>query len=72
MVLIGSVSAGWPGQKLAFGAGAIAASFTFFFSLSYGARLLAPLFARPRAWQVLEVGVGLVMWSIAAGLALHG
>ncbi len=70
VVLIGSVSAAWPGQRLAFGAGAVVASFTFFFSLGYGARLLAPLFARPAAWRVLEVGVGLTMWAIALGLAL--
>lgn len=72
VVLIGSVSAGWPGEKLAFGAGAVAASFTFFFALGYGARLLAPLFARPSAWRVLELGVGSVMWAIALGLATGG
>ena len=44
----------------------------FFFALGYGARLLAPLFARPVAWQVLDVLVGLVMWAIALGLVLHG
>ena len=32
------------------------------------ARLLAPLFARPRAWQVLDALIGLTMWAIAAKL----
>ena len=36
----------------------------------YGARLLAPLFAAPKAWVVLEVVVGLTMWAIAATLVL--
>lgn len=72
VVLIGSVSAAWPGAEWAFGAGAVAASFTFFFALGYGARLLAPVFARPAAWRVLDAGVGAVMWAIAAGLALGG
>lgn len=72
VVLIGSVSAQWPGREALFGAGAVAASFVFFFSLGFGARLLAPVFARPGAWRVLEAVVGATMWAIAAGLALGG
>ena len=70
LVLIGSVSTEYPGQSLAFGAGAVTASFVFFFSLGYGARALAPFFARPVAWRILDVIVGSVMWAIAAGLIL--
>jgi L-lysine exporter family protein LysE/ArgO len=51
-----------------FGAGAISASFVFFFSLGYGARFLSPVFQNPRAWQILDVVIALVMWSIAYGL----
>lgn len=69
VVLIGAISAQSP-DRLAFGIGAVLASFTFFFSLGYGARVLGPVFARPRAWQVLDFGIGLVMWSIAIGLLL--
>ncbi len=65
VVLLGSVAAGWEGQSLSFGAGAVTASFAFFFALGYGARLLAPLFARPGAWRVLDAGVGAVMWVLA-------
>jgi L-lysine exporter family protein LysE/ArgO len=70
--LIGAISTGfhgWP-NKLAFGGGAVLASFVFFFGLGYGARFLAPVFARPRAWAVLDVLIALVMWSIAASLIL--
>lgn len=70
VVLLGSVSARFA-DKGAFAAGAMTGSFLFFFSLGYGARWLAPLFARPRAWQVLDAAVGAVMWMIAAGLILH-
>ncbi|MEZ5777963.1 MAG: LysE/ArgO family amino acid transporter [Paracoccaceae bacterium] len=69
VVLIGSVAAQYPGDSTAFGAGAVLASFVFFFALGYGARILTPVFRRPRAWQVLDVLVGVVMWSIAAQLA---
>ena len=41
---------------------------SFFFSLGFGARLLRPLFTSARAWQVLDVVVGLTMWAIAAKL----
>ncbi|MDE4131926.1 LysE/ArgO family amino acid transporter [Phaeobacter sp. QD34_3] len=69
VVLLGSISAQYP-DPMIFGLGAICASFTFFFSLGYGAALLAPVFARPRSWQVLEVVIGLTMWGIAAKLLL--
>ena len=70
VVLLGSVAATIPGSPVAFGAGAAAASFLFFFALGYGARALAPLFARPAAWRALDLGVGVVMWAIAAKLVL--
>ncbi|MDF2141742.1 LysE/ArgO family amino acid transporter [Paenirhodobacter sp. CAU 1674] len=72
VVLLGAVSAQFPGQGLSFGLGAGIASFVFFFSLAYGARLLAPLFAKPRAWQVLDALVALIMVSVAARLAFGG
>ncbi|WP_295048487.1 LysE/ArgO family amino acid transporter [uncultured Paracoccus sp.] len=67
VVLVGAISAQWA-APLVFGAGAMTASVLFFFALGYGARLLAPVFARPRAWQVLDLLIGLVMWSIALTL----
>ncbi len=70
VVLLGAISAQFPGREVAFAGGAMTGSFLFFFSLGYGARALAPVFARPRAWQVLDVLIGVVMWSIAARLAL--
>lgn len=69
LVLIGSVSAQYGPHRAAFGVAAAMASLSFFAALGYGARLLAPWFARPRAWVWLETGVGLLMWAIAAGLA---
>lgn len=70
VVLIGSVAAQHEGARVAFGAGAVLASFAFFFSLGFGARLLAPVFARPSAWRVLDVAIGCVMWAIALGLVI--
>jgi L-lysine exporter family protein LysE/ArgO len=70
VVLLGSVAVEWRGQRLGFALGAITGSFLFFFALGYGARLLAPVFARPVAWRILEAGVGAVMWAIALRLAV--
>ena len=68
VLLIGSVSSRFPDHRLAFGLGAVTASYLFFFSLGYGARLLAPLFAKPQAWRVLDGVIALVMASIAIKL----
>ncbi|MGQ0567681.1 MAG: LysE/ArgO family amino acid transporter [Gemmobacter sp.] len=69
LVLIGAVSAQYAPQETAFALGAMTASATFFASLGYGARLLAPVFARPAAWVRLEAGVGVTMLALAAMLA---
>lgn len=50
--------------------GAMAASFTWFFLLGYGARLLKPLFARPSAWRVLDALIALIMIGLGAGLII--
>jgi len=70
LVLLGSVSAQYD-SGAAFGLGAATASFIFFFALGYGARLLQPVFARPRSWQVLDALIALTMWALAASLLLY-
>jgi len=69
VVLIGGLSASY-GEigKYYFGGGAMIASTIWFFTLGYGARLLAPLFKKPRAWQILDILIGLTMWAIALSL----
>jgi L-lysine exporter family protein LysE/ArgO len=70
--LIGAVAATYGGGRWAFGAGALAASCLFFGMLGYGARMLAPVFARPKAWRVLDGVVGATMMGLAGKLALGG
>ena len=67
VVLVGSMAV-QSTDPWVFGAGAISASFVFFFSLGYGARFLSPVFLNPRTWQILDFVIALVMWSIAYGL----
>ncbi len=69
VVLVGSVGARYgAADRWWFVAGAAASSALWFSALGYGARLLAPLFARPRAWQVLDAVIGLTMLALAAML----
>ncbi len=66
VVLIGSVSQQFPGNiKVAYVLGASLASFVFFFSLAYGAKLLSPIMQKPIAWQFLDGFIALVMFSLA-------
>ena len=64
LVLVGMVSTG-ASSKVWFAIGAVSASFVFFFSLGYGAKLLSPLFAKPKAWNVLDAFVGVIMLVLA-------
>ena len=70
VVLLGAVASQHENQ-IAFGAGAVIASFTFFFSLGYGAKSLAPYFQSARAWRILDAIVAMIMWAIAIGLLLR-
>jgi len=66
VILLGSISSQFkrPGH-IFFGAGAVMASFVWFFCLSLGGKMLAPLFVKKSSWRVLDTLVGLTMWAIA-------
>jgi L-lysine exporter family protein LysE/ArgO len=69
VLLVGAVGAQQPAAlRPAFLAGAGSASLIWFASLGYGARKLAPLFAKPVAWRWLDAGIGVTMLLLAAGL----
>lgn len=69
VVLVGSIGTRYEGgARVAYALGAATASVVWFFGLGYGARLLTPVFRRPRAWQVLDAGIAVVMWLLAASL----
>ena len=73
VVLLGSIASQQPADtRIAFGAGATAASFVWFFALGFGARALRGVFARPIAWKLLDIVIAIVMWGIAASLLWGG
>ena len=72
VLLVGSIGAQQPdGLRAWFIAGASGASLTWFALLGLGARGLAPWFARPRAWQVLDGLIGVTMFVLSALLLRH-
>ncbi|NKJ42287.1 MULTISPECIES: LysE/ArgO family amino acid transporter [unclassified Novosphingobium] len=71
VLLMGAAGATHPAPlRPFFIAGAASASACWFALLGYGARLLAPLFARPAAWRVLDAIVGMTMLAMAAMLVV--
>lgn len=64
LLLLGSIAAG----RWLFGVGAVTASIAWFVALGFGARLLSPLFAKPRAWRVLDGLIAAVMISLGVVL----
>ncbi len=76
VLLIGSIAATHSSSsdhlvdgRWSFAIGATVASLVWFSGLGFGARALAPVFARPRAWQVLELLIAATMVLIALKLA---
>ena len=70
VVLIGSISQQFQGNiKVGYILGASLASFVFFFSLAYGAKLLSPIMQKPIAWRLLDSFIAFVMFALAIKMA---
>jgi len=73
MILIGSISQQFTTEnRPAFALGASLASFIFFFSLAYGAKLIAPAMKSSFSWRILDLVTALIMFLIAFKLASSG
>ncbi len=70
VVLLGALGGAQPaGGRVPFVLGATLASAAWFVALGFGARKLSGVFARPRAWRVLDAAVGVLMLALAFGVA---
>ncbi|MBB1601128.1 LysE/ArgO family amino acid transporter [Variovorax sp. UMC13] len=73
VLFVGGTGAQYAGPARAgFVAGAALASALWFSALGFGARLLAPWFERPRAWQWVDGAIGCAMLLLAWLLLRHG
>lgn len=72
VLLMGSIGARQPSDlRLWFVGGAAAASGAWFTTLGFGARVLRPVFRTPRAWQILDVLIGVTMLGLAGSLLVR-
>ena len=69
VLMLGSI-ANQQDHRWWFAVGAMAASVLWFSLIGFGARAGQRFFATPRAWQILDVLIGLTMLAIALKLAL--
>lgn len=66
MVLLGSLSTGYPGTlRWMFAFGACLASIAWFTALGHGAVLLQPFFRNPRGWRVLDALIAAFMLTLS-------
>ena len=69
VILLGGIGNQFGAERWLFALGAATASFVWFFSLGYFAKLLSRFVSSPKFWRVLDGFIALVMFSIA-GLLL--
>lgn len=70
MTIVGSLANSHGDARWFFGAGMGAGSVLWFAALGFGARMLAPVFARPLAWRILDGLIAIVMLTLAALVTL--
>nr|WP_203935646.1 LysE family transporter [Planosporangium mesophilum] len=68
VVLLGSIAGSHGAERWWFAVGAAIASTVWFGALGFGAALLRPVFARPRAWRVLDSVIAAVMTVLAVSM----
>lgn len=72
VVLLGSLAnQQGPDLRWVFASGAVVGSIVWFSALGYGARALAPVLDRPRAWQIVDLVIAAVMLALAVSLILR-
>ncbi|WP_166987493.1 LysE/ArgO family amino acid transporter [Canibacter zhoujuaniae] len=72
VVMLGTVTNSFGDAKWLAAVGAMTASVLWFGGLGFGARALSGVLAKPRAWQIIDVLIGIVMLLIAYKLAFNG
>ena len=69
VIFVGSIANQFAEQNWIFAAGAMTASFVWFFALGYGSRAASRLMSKPFFWRVLDSCIAVVMFVIAFYLA---
>lgn len=70
VVLLGTLANQHADSRWLFGVGAVTASVVWFFSLGFGARRLAGLFATPLTWRILDGLIAVTMVGLGISLVV--
>ena len=70
VLLLGTASTGFGGDRWWFAVGAMAGSVLWFTALGFGARWLSGTFAKPSAWRVLDAAVAVVVTATGVSLVV--
>jgi L-lysine exporter family protein LysE/ArgO len=70
VIFIGSIANQFKEDKWMFVIGAVIASFSWFFSLGFGAKKASVLVSKPMFWKILDIFIAAVMFSLAITLAV--
>ncbi len=71
VILLGGIGNQFGSERWLFAVGAATASFVWFFSLGYFAKLLSRFVSSPKFWRILDGFIALVMFSIAVLLLTY-
>src|SRR5690606_30163329 len=72
MMVIGGIAENFGNARIAFAAGVFSAGCLGLTPQVVDARLLAPLFTKPKPWRVLDGTVAVILSLLALGLAFRG
>jgi len=73
VVIVGGMATRYEGaSRILYAAGVLTVSAIWFYGLGYGARVLAPVLTKPKVWQIIDLVIGILMLSLAVGLARDG
>jgi L-lysine exporter family protein LysE/ArgO len=70
VLLLGTASTGFGGDRWWFAVGAITGSVVWFSALGFGGRWLSGMFTRPSAWRVLDAAVAVVVTATGVSLVV--
>ena len=71
VIFLGSIANQFPTDKWFFSAGAMTASFLWFFFIGFGSKMAARFMVKVIFWKVLDLAVAIIMFTLATYLTFY-
>jgi L-lysine exporter family protein LysE/ArgO len=71
VIFLGSIANQFPADKWFFSAGAMTASFLWFFFIGFGSKMAARFMVKVVFWKVLDLAVAIIMFTLATYLTFY-